>query len=69
MKYLNVTKGNFSYDTNGDGLKGTELDLFNIITNGAQKYAGSVMMIGRPDLSENDRQAVVKFILSLTQKR
>ena len=57
--------GDFNFDTDGDGKKGTETDLFNIITHGAVKYGGSPMMAGRPDLSEADRKAVVKYVLSL----
>lgn len=57
--------GSYAYDTDGDGKKGTEADLFNIVTNGAQKYGGNMMMVGRPDLPEGDRRALVKFILSL----
>jgi mono/diheme cytochrome c family protein len=57
--------GKFNFDTDGDGKTGTETDLFNVITNGAQKYGGSMMMVARPDLSEADRKAVIKYVLSL----
>ena len=36
-----------------------------VITNGAQKYGGSFMMVGRKDLPEEDRKALTKFVLSL----
>ena len=57
--------GDFGIDTDGDGKKGTAEDIFNVVTNGAMKYGGSVMMAGRPDLAEDDRKALAAFILSL----
>jgi mono/diheme cytochrome c family protein len=57
--------GEFSLDTNGDGKTGTVEDIANVIANGATKYGGSVMMPGRPDISEADRKALAKFVLSL----
>ena len=57
--------GDYSIDTDGDGTKGTETDIYNIVTNGAQKYGGSMMMVGRPDLSEENRHALAKYVLSL----
>lgn len=55
----------FLYDTDEDGKKGTEADLKNIIKNGAAKYGGSIMMAGRPDLSDEDVDALIAFVLSL----
>lgn len=57
--------GEFRFDTDGDGKPGTETDLFNVVTNGAQKYGGSMLMAGRPDIPEADRKALVKYVLSL----
>ncbi len=64
-KPRSFASGDFVYDTDGDGKKGSEADLLNIITNGAQKYNGSPLMVGRPDIPEEDRKALVKFIESL----
>lgn len=64
-KPRDFVKGDFAYDTDGDGKKGTEADLFNVITNGSAKYGGSPLMAGRPDISEADRKALAKYILSL----
>lgn len=64
-KPANFQIGNYRIDTNGDGKAGTEEDLYNIITDGAQKYGGSMMMVGRSDIPEDDRKALVKFVLSL----
>jgi len=66
-KPASFVQGVFKYDSNADGKTGTEADLFDIVTNGAGKYGGSPMMIGRPDLPEADRKAVVKYVLSLKQ--
>ena len=57
--------GTFKYDTDKDGKPGTETDLYNIVTDGAQKYGGSMMMVGRPDIPEADRKAIVQYVLSL----
>jgi mono/diheme cytochrome c family protein len=59
--------GDFRIDATGDGTTGTEEDLYNVITNGAQKYGGSMMMVGRADLSEEDRRALVAYVLSLKE--
>lgn len=67
-KPRNFSEGTFKYDTDGDGKTGTEADLLNIITNGAQKFGGSMMMAGRPDIAEADRKALVQFVLSLKAK-
>jgi len=58
-------EGKYNFDTDGDGKTGTETDLFNVITNGAQKYGGSPLMVARPDIPEGDRKALVKYVLSL----
>lgn len=64
-KPKNFAKAEYALDTNGDGKMGTEEDIVNVITNGAQKYGGSFMMVARPDLSENDRKSLAKYLLSL----
>lgn len=60
--------GTFSYDTDGDGKKGTEADLVNIITKGASAFGGSPMMVARPDLTESDRRSLAMYVLSLKAK-
>jgi mono/diheme cytochrome c family protein len=69
VKPRNFAKGEFGYDTDGDGKKGTETDIFNIVTNGAVKFGGSPMMAGRPDLPEADRKALAKYVISLGPKK
>jgi mono/diheme cytochrome c family protein len=67
-KPRSFAQGVFLFDTDQDGTKGTEQDLFNVITNGASSYGGSVLMVGRADLSEPDRRELVKYVLSLAKK-
>ena len=57
--------GEFMFDTDGDGKKGTAVDLENVIVNGGAKYGGSALMVGRPDIAPADRQALVKYVMSL----
>lgn len=61
------SKGVFKYDANGDGKTGTEEDIAAVIANGAAKFGGSPMMVGRADISEADRKALAKYVLSLKQ--
>lgn len=64
-KPKDFTLGQYSFDTDKDGKTGTETDLFNVISEGAAPYGGSMMMVGRKDLPEADRKALVSYILSL----
>jgi mono/diheme cytochrome c family protein len=57
--------GNYKIDATGDGKAGSDEDLYQVITYGAQKFGGSMMMVGRQDIPEEDRRALVKFVLSL----
>jgi len=66
-KPRDFTVGDYVYDTNGDGTKGSEADLFDVITNGSAKYGGSPLMAGRADIPEADRKALIKYIVSLKQ--
>lgn len=64
-KPRSFAEGVYAIDADGDGKTGTEADLFKVISDGAQKYGGSIMMAGRPDIPEADRKALVKYVLSL----
>ncbi len=64
-KPRSFAEGKYNFDTDTDGKTGTEADLFNVVTNGAQKFGGSPLMVGRPDIPEGDRKALVKYVLSL----
>ncbi|MCU7807474.1 MAG: cytochrome c [Candidatus Thiodiazotropha sp. (ex Semelilucina semeliformis)] len=60
-------EGAFIYDTDGDGKKGTDADLVNIIKNGSAKYGGAPTMPARADIPESDIQALVAYIRTLKQ--
>ena len=61
-----LSKGEFKFDTDGDGKPGTDQDLLNVMTNGAAKYGGSAQMAPwGGSLSEDDRANVLAFIRSL----
>lgn len=64
-KPADFSTGAFKYDTDGDGKKGTEEDIFNVVTNGAAKFGGSFFMAARADLPEADRRALAKYVASL----
>ncbi len=59
--------GDFVYDTDGDGSKGSDADLINIIKNGSAKYGGSPTMPGRADISDDNIKAIIAYIRSLKQ--
>lgn len=64
-KPRSFASGDFAYDTDGDGSKGSDVDLLNIIKNGTAKYGGSPLMPGRADISEADIKAMIAYIRSL----
>lgn len=64
-KPRSFSEGTFAFDTDKDGKTGTEHDLFNVVTNGAAAYGGSMLMAARPDIAEADRKALVKYVMSL----
>ncbi len=66
-KPRSFASGEFSYDTDGDGSKGSDADLMNIIKNGTAKYGGSPLMPGRADIADADINAMIAYIRSLKQ--
>ena len=60
-------KGDFKYDTDGDGKAGTDADLKAVITKGALAYGGSPLMAPWPTLTPAQIDDVVAFIRSLKQ--
>ncbi|HMO17441.1 MAG TPA: cytochrome c [Oligoflexia bacterium] len=64
-KPANFVIGNYRIDTDGDGVAGTENDIYNIITKGAAAFGGNMMMVPRADLPEEDRRALAKYVISL----
>ncbi|MBW2272731.1 MAG: cytochrome c [Deltaproteobacteria bacterium] len=61
------SKGDFKFDTNGDGNPGTDEDLTNVIKKGASAYGGSALMAPWPALSDGDIKNIVAYIRSLKQ--
>jgi len=61
------SKAEFAFDTDGDGTKGTEADLTNVIKNGAMKYGGSPLMAPWATLSDDDIANVIAYIRTLKQ--
>ena len=61
------TVGDFAFDTDGDGTKGSDADLKAVITKGALVFGGSAMMAPVMGLSEADQDNLVAFIRSLKQ--
>ena len=59
--------GDFVFDADGDGEKGTDADLTNVIKNGAMKYGGSPLMAPWATLSDEEIANLVAFIRSLKQ--
>ena len=59
--------GDFVFDPDGDGTKGTDADLTAVIKDGAMKYGGSPLMAPWATLSEADIANLVAFIRTLKQ--
>ncbi|MET0104879.1 MAG: cytochrome c [Sedimenticola sp.] len=66
-KPRSFSSGDFIYDTDGDGKKGTDIDLFNIIKDGSAKYGGAATMPGRADIPDGEIHALVAYIRSLKE--
>jgi mono/diheme cytochrome c family protein len=61
------SKGDFVFDPDGDGTKGTDADLTAVIKNGAMKYGGSPLMAPWATLSDDEIANLVAFIRTLKQ--
>jgi mono/diheme cytochrome c family protein len=60
-------EGAFMFDTDEDGVKGSDADLKNVVTNGAAAYGGSPLMAGWPTLSGAEIDDIVAYIRTLKQ--
>jgi len=56
----------FKYDTDGDGEAGTDVDIVNIVQQGAAAYGGNVMMAPLPHLSDEEIGNIIVYIRSLS---
>jgi mono/diheme cytochrome c family protein len=59
--------GDFKFDTDGDGTKGSDADIKNVVSKGALAYGGSAMMAPVQGLSDADLDNLVAFIRSLKE--
>jgi mono/diheme cytochrome c family protein len=66
-KPRNFTVGDFKFDANKDGKKGTSTDLSMVIKQGAAAFGGSAMMMPNPSLSDEDISVIVAYVKSLQQ--
>jgi mono/diheme cytochrome c family protein len=57
--------GDFKFDTDGDGTVGTDVDLGNVIRQGAGTFGGSPLMAPWPTLSDQDVGNIIAYIRSL----
>ena len=57
----------FKFDTDSDWEKGSDVDLANVIKNGATAYGGSMLMPAWPALSDKNVADLVAFIRSVGQ--
>ncbi len=58
----------FKFDTDGDGKTGTATDLENVVTHGATKYGGSLMMAARADIKGDDLKNLIAYVQQLAGK-
>jgi mono/diheme cytochrome c family protein len=61
------SQGDFAYDTDGDGEKGSDADLTNVIQNGAMKYGGSPLMAPWATLSDEEVVNIIAYIRTLKE--
>jgi len=66
-KPRDLSKGNFKFDTDGDGEAGTDTDITNVIKNGAAAYGGSALMAPWPTLDDEQIQDVIAYIRTLEE--
>jgi len=64
-KPASFSTGAYRLDTDGDGTTGTDVDLANVIRNGAARYGGNAAMPPHPDLSDSEVADLVAYIRSL----
>jgi len=62
------SEGAFKYDTDESGEAGTDADLKNVISNGAAKYGGNMMMAPwGGTMTSDDVDNVIAYIRSLKE--
>lgn len=58
------TTADFKFDTDGDGKKGTDADLKNVIKKGGMAFGGSPLMAPWPALSDAELANLIAYIRS-----
>jgi mono/diheme cytochrome c family protein len=66
-KPRDFSTGEFFFDTDKDGKKGTDADLRAVIQKGGAAFGGSALMAPWPTLSEADVANVIAYIRSFKQ--
>lgn len=66
-KPRDLSSGEFKFDTDGDGKAGTDVDLKNVITQGAMAFGGSPLMAPWPALADSDIANVIAYIRTLSK--
>jgi mono/diheme cytochrome c family protein len=61
------TKGNFAFDADGDGTKGSDADLKLVIQKGAMAFGGSALMAPWPTLTDEQVDDIIAHIRSLKE--
>ena len=67
LKPRSFRVGQFKFDTDADGSWGSDVDLANVIRNGAARYGGSVLMAPWGGLSTAEVNDLIAFIRSLKE--
>ena len=60
-----LSKGEFKFDTDGEGGAGTDADIKAVVQKGAMAFGGSPLMAPWPALSDGDIDNIIAFIRSL----
>jgi mono/diheme cytochrome c family protein len=63
----NFAAADFAFDTDGDGAKGTDADLKNVITKGGMAFGGTPLMAPWPMLSDAEIDNLIAYIRTLKQ--
>ena len=66
-KPRDLSSGEFKFDTDNDGKTGTDVDLKNVITQGAMAFGGSPLMAPWPALADSDVANVIAYIRTLSK--
>ena len=66
-KPRDFSTGVFKFDTDGDGTPGTDVDLKNVIAQGAMAFGGSPLMAPWPAFADADIENVIAYVRMLSE--